>query len=49
MEDFINTMSYGNEHDKRYQINEIKLLLFNNKDKITNDISLMLTVNEVDC
>jgi len=48
MEDFINTMSYGNEHDKKYQINEIKLLLFNNKDKISDDISLMLTVNEVD-
>lgn len=48
MEDFINTMSYGNDNDKKYHINEIKLLLFNNKDKITNDISLMLTVNEIE-
>ena len=39
----------GKEHDnyKQYKINEIKVLLFNNQDKITNDISLLLTTNEV--
>ena len=28
---------------KNYKINEVKILLFNNQDKITNDISLLLT------
>jgi hypothetical protein len=28
---------------KHYKINEVKLILYNNQDKITNDISLMLT------
>ena len=39
----------GKEHVnyKQYKINEIKILLFNNQDKITNDISLLLTTNEV--
>ena len=39
----------GKEHEnyKQYKINEIKVLLFNNQDKITNDISLLLTTNEV--
>ena len=39
----------GKEHDnyKQYKINEIKVLLYNNQDKITNDISLLLTTNEV--
>ena len=40
----------GKEHDnyKQYKINEVKILLFNNQDKITNDISLLLTTDEVD-
>jgi hypothetical protein len=39
----------GKEHNnyKEYKINEIKVLLYNNQDKITNDISLLLTTNEV--
>jgi len=39
----------GKEHDnyKQYKINEIKMLLFNNQDKITSDISLLLTTDEV--
>jgi hypothetical protein len=39
----------GKEHEnyKQYKINEIKILLFNNQDKITNDISLLLTTDEV--
>jgi len=38
----------GKEHDnyKQYKINEIKMLLFNNQDKITNDISLLLSTEE---
>jgi len=28
--------------------NSIRMLLFNNQDKISNDISLFLTTNEVD-
>jgi hypothetical protein len=36
------------ENYKQYKINEIKLLLFNNQDKISNDISLFLSTNEVD-
>jgi len=39
----------GKEHQnfKEYKINEVKVLLYNNQDKITNDISLLLTTNEV--
>jgi hypothetical protein len=39
----------GKEHSnyKQYKINEIKMLLFNNKDKIVNDICLLLTTDEV--
>jgi hypothetical protein len=39
----------GKEHDnyKQCKINEIKILLFNNQDKIINDISLLLTTDEV--
>jgi hypothetical protein len=59
IENFINKINYidskytdldGKEHDnyKQYKINEIKILLFNNQDKITNDISLLLTTNEVE-
>ena len=33
-----------NEKDEEYNNGE---KLFNNKDKITNDISLLLTVNEI--
>ena len=58
IEKFINKINYvdtkytdyeGKEHEnyKQYKINEIKVLLFNNQDKITNDISLLLTTNEV--
>jgi hypothetical protein len=58
IEKFINKINYvdtkytdydGKEHDnyKQYKISEIKILLFNNQDKITNDISLLLTANEV--
>jgi hypothetical protein len=38
----------GKEHSnyKQYKINEIKMLLFNNQDKITNDISLLLSTEE---
>ena len=51
IEDFINrihnnddkfTDIEGKQHDD-YKISEIKLLLFNNQDKITNDISLLLS------
>ena len=46
--DFINKMNGGDAEFRKYHINEIKFLLFNNRDKITNDISLMLTVNEIE-
>ena len=58
IEEFINKINYDDnkfvngdrEHEnfKQYKINEIKVLLFNNQDKITNDISLLLTTNEQD-
>ena len=47
IEDFVNKMNYDENQQRQFQINEIKMLLFNNKDKITNDISLLLTVNEI--
>ena len=58
IENFINKINYndskytdyeGKEHDnyKEYKINEIKMLLFNNQDRITNDISLLLVANQV--
>ena len=58
IEKFINQMNYidskftdvdGKEHVnyKQYKINEIKILLYNNQDKITNDISLVLSANEI--
>lgn len=47
IEDFINKINQEENSDRQFEINEIKMLLFNNKDKITNDISLLLTVNEV--
>jgi hypothetical protein len=31
---------------KHYKINEVKVLLYNNQDKITNDISLILTTTD---
>jgi hypothetical protein len=31
---------------KHYKINEVKILLYNNQDKITNDISLLLTTTD---
>jgi len=44
------TDSDGNIHEtyKHYKINEIKLILFNNKNKITKDISLLLTTTTDD-
>ena len=58
IEKFVNKINYsdskyidsdGKDHEnfKEYKISEIKVLLFNNQDKITNDISLLLTANEV--
>ena len=57
IENFINRINYDNdkyvddkgEHDnyKQYKINEIKMLLFNNQDKITNDISLLLSTENI--
>jgi len=58
IEDFINRINYidkkhedwnGKVHEnyKQYKINEIKILLYNNQDKISNDISLFLSTNEV--
>ncbi len=40
----------GHIHEtyKNYKINEIKLILYNNQDKIMNDISLLLTTSETD-
>jgi hypothetical protein len=54
IEDFVNRIHNndekftdidGKQHEdyKHYKISEIKLLLFNNQDKITNDISLLLS------
>lgn len=39
----------GQEYEtyKHYKINEIKVLLYNNQDKITNDISLLLTTTDI--
>jgi len=58
IENFINKINYcdvkftdcdGILHDnyKIYKINEIKILLFNNQDKINSDISLFLMTNEI--
>ena len=58
IEKFVNKINYsdskftdidGKDHEnyKQYKVNEIKVLLYNNQDKITNDISLLLTTNEV--
>ncbi len=58
IEKFVNKINYsdskftdidGKNHEnyKQYKVNEIKVLLYNNQDKITNDISLLLTTNEV--
>ncbi len=41
-EKFIDIDNKEYESYKHYKINEIKIILYNNKDKITNDISLML-------
>jgi hypothetical protein len=57
IEELINKINYseskyvdsnGHEHHnyKQYKISEIKLILYNNKDKITNDISLLLTTSD---
>jgi hypothetical protein len=39
----------GKEHEnfKQYKISEIKILLFNNQEKIKNDISLLLSTSEI--
>ncbi len=58
IEELINKINYtdskyidsdGHEHTnyKQYKINEIKLILYNNKDKITNEISLLLTTSDI--
>lgn len=58
IETFINKINYsdskfidceGKEYNnyKQYKINEIKILLYNNQDKTTNDISLLLSTNEI--
>ncbi len=58
IEIFINKINYsdskfidceGKEYNnyKQYKINEIKILLYNNQDKTTNDISLLLSANEI--
>jgi hypothetical protein len=51
IERFINKINYSTntndgktENFKQYKINEIKMLLFNNQEKITNDISLFLSL-----
>jgi hypothetical protein len=38
----------GKEYDtyRHHKINEVKVLLYNNQDKITNDISLILTTTD---
>ena len=33
---------------KHYKINEVKILLYNNQEDISNDISLLLTTSEQD-
>ena len=58
IEKFINKINYSDEeftdingkihtNYRNYKINEIKVLLFNNNDKILKDVSLLLTANEV--
>jgi hypothetical protein len=58
IEIFINKINYsdskfidseGKEYNnyKQYKINEVKILLYNNQDKTTNDISLLLSANEI--
>jgi hypothetical protein len=58
IEDFINRMlnidkkhedCEGKIHDnyKQYKINEIKILLYNNQDKMCKELSLFLSTNEV--
>jgi hypothetical protein len=48
IEELIEKINYGDENDKRKQIEEIKMLLFNNKDKIAADISLMVQLEDTD-
>ncbi len=38
----------GIQHEtyRHHKINEVKVLLYNNQDKITNDISLILTTTD---
>jgi hypothetical protein len=49
VENFINKINIDNkDYDsyKHYKINKVKMILYNNHDKITNDISLMLTTTD---
>jgi hypothetical protein len=57
IEKFINKINYDNnkfkntdgtthENYRQYKINEIKVLLFNNQDKIMSDVSLLLSTEE---
>ena len=52
LERFINEMREQNSDSRNFEIEQIKMLLFNDRDKIMTDlqdeISLVLTVNEVD-
>ena len=52
LERFINEMREPESDSRKFEIEQIKMLLFNDKDKIMTDlqdeISLVLTVNEVD-
>jgi uncharacterized C2H2 Zn-finger protein len=43
---YIDYMGTPHQNYKEYKISEIKILLFNNKDKISNDISLLLSTDE---
>jgi len=51
MERFINEMSDKEDNNYKYEINDIKMLLFNERDKllqeIMDNISLVVSVNEV--
>lgn len=47
-EKFKNTDGTTHENYRQYKINEIKVLLFNNQDKIMSDISLLLSTEEED-
>ena len=45
---FKNTDGSVHENYKQYKINEIKVLLFNNADKMLGDVSLLLSTEETE-